>query len=186
MSIQKKIKSILFKYKEASRAATTERTHLISTRKKLRDVEEALSIAQIVAESIQRKAHKQIADVVTDCIQTVFGTDYSFQIRFEKKRGRTEAKLLLLYKRHVIEDPLNEDSGGVVDVAAFGLRLAGLLLIKPKPRRTLRLDEPFKFVSEEYREGVRNMLVGISESLKIQIIMVTHIRGLQLGKIVQL
>jgi ABC-type molybdenum transport system ATPase subunit/photorepair protein PhrA len=81
---------------------------------------------------------------------------------------------------------MEEDSGGVVDVAAFVLRLSCLMLSKPAVRRIIVLDEPFKFVSIEYRDNVRMMLEKLSSDFDIQFIMVTHIEELVTGKEVQL
>ena len=85
-----------------------------------------------------------------------------------------------------IENVLNSDSGGVVEVAAFALRLSCLILSKPSLRRIIILDEPFKYVSEEYRENIRLLLEGLSRDFKVQFIMVTHITELQTGKVIRL
>jgi len=66
------------------------------------------------------------------------------------------------------------------------LRLSCMMLSKPKLRRLLVLDEPFKFVSLNYQERVREMLETLSKRLNIQIIMVTHINKLVTGKEVEL
>lgn len=151
----------------------------------LEDLAEAQSIAQLVAQAIQQKAHQQIAGVVSKCLSLVFDEPYNFKIKFEQKRGRTEAQLL--FERSGLEiDPMTASGGGVVDVASFALRLSCLLLSKPKLSKVLVLDEPFKFVSEEYRENVRLMLEQLSKEMKLQIIFVTHIPELVTGKVVQL
>jgi len=143
-------------------------------------------ITQQVSQTIQQKAHHQIAGVVSRCLQTVFQDNYGFKINFERKRGRTEANLILLKDGYEIEDALNSDSGGVVDVAAFALRLSCLVLAKPSLRRILILDEPFKFVSEEYRDNIKSLLKGLAKDFKMQFIMVTHITELQIGKVLKL
>jgi DNA repair exonuclease SbcCD ATPase subunit len=48
------------------------------------------------------------------------------------------------------------------------------------------LDEPFKFVSEEYRPRVRAMLEKLSAELDVQFIMVTHVPEFKTGTIHQL
>ena len=72
-------------------------------------------------------------------------------------------------------DPLQSCGGGILDVAAFGLRLACLMLQRPQPARVLILDEPFRFVSSHYRSNVRALLSELSQEMGVQIIMVTHI-----------
>jgi len=149
-------------------------------------IAKAQEITQAVAQKIQQQAHDRIVGVVCKCLEMVFGDVYQFNIHFERKRGRTEAKLVLMKDGHEIDDPMDEDSGGVVDVAAFALRLSCLVLAKPYLRRLIVLDEPFKFVSAEYRDNVRMMLEGLAKDFKIQFIMVTHDLSLRTGKIIEL
>ena len=65
-------------------------------------------------------------------------------------------------------------------------RLAALILAKPKLRRTIILDEPFKFVSAEYLSNVKLLLEGLARDFKVQFIVVTHIKQLQIGKIIEI
>ena len=151
------------------------------------DVDDAQLIVQQVAQTVQQQAHDKIAGVVSRCLETVFDdANYGFRIDFEKKRGRTEAKLVLLKDGHDIGDPLEADSGGVVDVAAFALRLACLVLAKPLLRKVVILDEPFKFVSVDYRQNVRMLLEGLARDFGVQFIMVTHDKAYQCGTVVDL
>lgn len=110
---------------------------------------------------------------------------YEFQIKFERKRGRTEASLRFL-RRGLDVDPLSASGGGMIDVAAFALRVACLMLHRPRLSRVVVIDEGFKFVSSQYRENVRSMLEGLAEDLGIQIVQVTHIEELETGKVIEL
>lgn len=171
----------------AKQSLAKENERLIETEAHLKHVASAQNIAQIVSQTIQEQAHDKITKVVTSCLQMVFyDEDYGLRIRFERKRSKTEAKLLLVKEGHEIEDPMEEDSGGVVDVAAFVLQLSCLMLSKPAVRRIMVLDEPFKFVSIEYLDHVRIMLEKLAEDFDIQFLMVTHIDGLTTGKVVRL
>jgi DNA repair exonuclease SbcCD ATPase subunit len=163
----------------------TEKSNLTCARQEEEDVEQARALVQGVAQQIQQQAHTRIASVVCRCLEAVFDDPYEFKINFEQKRGRTEAQLVFV--RDGVEiDPLSAAGGGVVDVAAFALRLSALLLTRPSLRRTIVLDEPFKFVSGEYRERLRNLLEMLAEEMQVQIIMVTHISELQVGRVVEL
>ena len=71
-------------------------------------------------------------------------------------------------------------------MASFGLRVACLILRRPKVRRVLIMDEPFKFLSENYRSAVKEMLHNLSEKFQIQFIMVTHIDELKMGQIIEI
>ncbi len=155
----------------------------------LRDAEEARARAQAVAQLVQQQAHAQIAGVVTSCLHSVFGEDsYRFQIKFVQKRGKTEAQLVFLRGTDGMEitDPINEDSGGVVQLSAFVLRLACLVLAKPRLRRLIVMDEPFAHVSASYRPAVRSMLQQLSKDFGVQFLMVTHEQEYMTGKVIRL
>ncbi len=115
----------------------------------------------------------------------MFGDEaYEFKILFERKRGRTEATLRFV--RNGLEvDPLSASGGGIVDVAAFALRVACLMLHRPRLSKLVVLDEPFKFVSKEYRDNVRSMLEELAKDLGLQILLVTHIDELETGKVIE-
>lgn len=146
---------------------------------------EATKVVQQVAETVQAQAHARIAQVVTRCLSAVFEDPYEFRILFEQKRGRTEARLVFVDGEQEL-DPLTAVGGGVVDIAAFALRLAALLLHQPPLRRILIADEPFRFVSAEYRDRVRVLLENLHAELGVQFIIVTHITELETGTVVRL
>jgi len=147
-------------------------------------VTEAAAVARAIAATIQATAHNQIASVVTRCLRTS-GWDYDFRIQFVERRGKTEAELTFIKDGNECS-PLEASSGGAVDVAAFALRLTSLVLSRPARRRLIVLDEPFKFVSAEYRAAVAGLLQALAAELGVQLLLVTHIKEFQLGKVVQL
>src|SRR4051812_16962882 len=59
-------------------------------------VTKAQGIIQRIAQITQEKAHVRIGKVVSQCLEAVFEGAYQFKIVFERKRGKTEAKLLFL------------------------------------------------------------------------------------------
>ncbi len=182
--LRTKTESLRTEYKVAKLTVAAEEEELARLTKRLGGAEEAQKILQVVAQSIQQRAHEQIASVVTKCLEAVFDDPYEFRIIFEQKRGRTEARLAFFRGTNEIDDPLDGSGGGVVDVAAFALRLACLVLARPPLRRVLILDEPFKWVSEEYRPRVVALLHQLAEELDVQFILVTHIPEFQTGTII--
>jgi DNA repair exonuclease SbcCD ATPase subunit len=176
------------RYKTAAAAFKQEKEALASSRQKVKDSMAAQTVIQSVAQVVQQKAHDQIAAVVSRCLSAVFDDPYEFEIVFNKKRGRTEAQLVFKKGSLVLDDPADQTGGGVLDVAAFALRVASLMLQRPRPRRLLVLDEPFKHLSErnDYRQRVASLLETLSREMKIQIVMVTHDPILQVGKVVEI
>lgn len=160
---------------------------LAGARAHARDAGQALTIVQAVGQYVQETVHKQIARVVTRCLKAVFGKDaYEFRIRFERKRGKTDA-ILEFVEDNVVLDPMDEGCGGQLDVAAFALRLACLLLIRPKVRKLMVMDEPFKNINgEEYQSRVGGLLLDLAKEMKVQFIIVTDDEWLKIGKVIQL
>lgn len=141
---------------------------------------------QHLAQAVQQKAHSKISEVVSSCLLSVFEDQtYDFVIEFERKRGKTEANLR--FKRGDLNvDPLSSTGGGVVDVAAFALRMACLVLHRPRLSKVVVLDEPMKFVSKNYLENVKAMIEGLAADMGFQIILVTHISELEMGTVIEL
>ena len=138
---------------------------------------EACDVTQRIAAEVQQQAHAAIASIVSRCLSAVFHDPYEFRIEFERKRGRTEAKLS--FHRDGIEvDPLDGSGGGVVDVAAFALRLACVLLHRPQLRPVIIADEPFRNVDADNIVRVRELLHRLAADLGVQLILVTHVAGL--------
>ena len=162
-----------------------QRTRLRKETESERAGKEALVFLQVLVAQVQQGVHNQIATLVSRCLSAVFDDPYEFRIYFEMKRGRTEARLV--FERDGLEvDPLTASGGGVVDVASFALRLACLTLSNLPLRRALIFDEPFKFVSPEFRGNLRNLIKSLSEELGVQFIIVTHMDILKLGKVIEL
>lgn len=159
---------------------------LQEAKEKVLALQEAQAIAQKVAQEVQEQAHHKIADVVSEALKAVFDDPYTFRIRFERKRGRTEAQLV--FERDGQEvDPMEAAGGGVVDVAAFALRLSCLVLSRPPMRRLLVLDEHFKFVhGKQERQRTKEFVETVSKRLGVQILLVTQVQEFVMGKVVEL
>ncbi len=166
-----KIDQYLADYRLASSTLSFEQQEWIKCQDDETNALEAQEIIQSVALRVQQEAHDKIASVVTECLEAVFDDAYEFEIRFERKRGRTEAQLVFVRGDLVLTDPINEAGGGVIDVAAFALRLACLVLQKPIRRRLLVLDEPFSRIrGEQNRQRMRGLLESFSEDFDVQMI----------------
>jgi len=183
---RKGVNRLLEELNSTRRQHKEEKRNLKQAEKELEDTKEAQSITQQVAQIIQQQAHKKIEGVVTKCLEAVFGDEYGFKIRFDRKRGKTEANLLLLKHDHEIEDVLNADSGGVIDTAALALRLSCIVLAKPHLRRIIIMDEPFRNLDIQNRERIRVLLEKLSKDFKVQFIIVTHEIAFQVGKVIEI
>lgn len=185
--LQRKLNDKRTTYKIIKSNYKQEKENLEKAKGRLSSAETARELVQEVAQKLQQAVHNQIAGIVSLGLKTVFSEPYNFKINFEKKRGRTEARLI--FERDGLElDPISAAGGGVIDVAAFTLRVACLSLSKPALRPTLILDEPFKNVSKTkgYLDQIPLLLEKLAEEMGLQIIMVTHIEELKVGKVIDL
>ncbi len=185
--MEKKIRRCQIEYDQSVVAAEKERKIIDTVFKTKESLEEARQIVQSIAEDMQQRAHNRIARVVTRCLAAVFDDPYEFQIRFEQKRGKTEAVLGFTRDGERYTDPLNELGGGVLDVAALALRLSCVMVSRPPAERTFILDEPWANVrGEENKKRTRNMLNILAEEFKVQWIINTDVESYRLGRIIDL
>ncbi len=168
----KRVHRLKVEHAQAREFVRTEEEALEEVKQRVEDTLEAQTIVQHVAQALQQRIHQQIAGVVTQCLNAVFDEPYEFKIRFDRKRGQTEAQLVFVRDGLELDDPLNEVGGGVVDVAALALRLACLLLSRPQRRRLLVLDEPLRNVrGKQNRQRVRDMLLEVAERMDFQFVL---------------
>lgn len=157
----------------ALKTLTRERNERRRSARAVSAAETAQEVAQKVAQAVQNEAHKRMSEIVTRCLTAVFDDPYEFQIRFERKRGKTEARLVFLRDGKEF-DPKEGAGIGVTDVAAFGLRVAGLLMKRPAVRRLIVADEPFKNLNgADLQERASALLKALARDLDFQFIFVT-------------
>ncbi len=183
--LERTVDRLAVKHGNAQEAVRREQKMLEVAESNVEATVAAQEAVQHIAREIQQQAHQRIASVVTRCLQTIFDDSYELKIDFERKRGKTEARISFV-KNGLEVDPLTASGGGVVDVAAFALRLACLSMSRPPLRRVVLLDEPFRFVSAEYRRRIRMLLEMLAKEMGIQFVMVTHFQDLRMGEVIEL
>jgi len=183
--IQSRLTRLQADYAHAIRTVRSERKALAAATQREQTALQAQQLIQAVAEAIQQKAHSRIAGIVSRCLKAVFGPDaYSFEVGFRQARGKTEAQLRFLRDGRKV-DPSNV-GGGVLDVTAFALRLLSLMLSRPRKRRILFLDEPFRHLSREHRPAARQLLESLADEMATQIVLITHSKQIACGKVIHL
>ena len=186
-SLRQKLNQKLLHHQTLQAALFREKNNLRQIQIKQEIAIQANSILKAVFAQIQENVHRTISDIVTRCLKAIFKDNaYEFKIAFEQKRNKIEAEIQFI-KNNEIFDPLTQSGGGILDVAAFGLRLSAVLLSQvSKRRKILILDEPFRFLSIEYRPKIRELIQQLSEELDFQFIMVTHAQELEIGEIIRI
>jgi DNA repair exonuclease SbcCD ATPase subunit len=151
----------------------TIQSELAEKRISLHKHEEAREIIRKVGAETQSQLTFHIKDIVSLALDSVFDSPYSFGIDFVQRRQRTECDLYFERDGNRI-DPMTASGVGAVDIASFALRIASWSMARPRTRNVIILDEPFRFLSENYQEQAALMLREISQRLGIQLIVITH------------
>ena len=138
--------------------------------------EEAQAIIQLVAKKTQDQLRYRIEEPVSLALSAVFDSPYRLRMEFPVRRGRTECDMIWMGDGKEYSNLEYSDGGGALDVAAFGLQIAVLALMKNRARPILILDEPLKWLKgEDLPERGALMMKEISKELGVQILMVSHI-----------
>lgn len=184
--VLKKVTIMKHNYMVARQILLKEKEAFKKGKQRVIHTQEAQTIIQEVAAKIQQEAHQRISTIVSRCLSAVFKKPYQFNIVFEKKRGKTEARLV--FERNGEEyDPVDGAGGGALDVAALGLRLACLSLQIPKRRRVLICDEPLKNINGQgNRERAAALITALSKDFGVQLIITTGYDWLEIGNVIRL
>lgn len=145
----------------------------------------AQGVLQQAAQSVQSLVHAKIAGVVTRCLQAVYDDSISFGVEFDRKRGKTEARLFFVKNGNEV-DPVEASSLGMCDVSAFALRLAVLKLHTPQVAQILVADEPFCYLDAEAKPRMAELLLSLAKQMEIQMVLVSHDAEFRVGKVVRL
>lgn len=184
--LREQLEPKLADHRAAVASVRAERKALKDAERRTQATAEAQALLQEVAQSVQRVVHARVAGVVSRCLEAVWGEDaYTFKIDFEQKRGRTEAAISLVRDGNEVH-PLDGAGGGVADIVSFALRVAAMMLKRPKVRRLLVLDEPFRHLSHDLRPAARAMIKSLADDMGFQLLLVTHSREIAVGKVIEM
>lgn len=135
-------------------------------------LEQAQIFIQNVAKATQEKLCYHINDVVQLALDALFPDEYTFNLEFEVKNGKTVANLNF-YKQGYLVDILKSDGGGVVDIASLALRIAAWSLSRTEP--VLILDEPLQKIQPKELQAVAWAVVEeLSKRLSLQFIIISN------------
>ena len=164
-------------YKALRSSLQEEEKRLIKTSKKLRDIEKAIPLVQLVVQQTQEELRYHLSELVTLALNAVFEDPYEFSIDFVTRRGKTEADLTF-NRRGTSISPFESSGGGAIDVASFALRIALWKVHSGEISNTLIFDEPGRFISIDKQEKFGTMMKMLSDKLGLQFILITHSNAL--------
>ena len=152
---------------------TATQSEIVQKTESLHKHEQAKEIIRNVGMSTQSQLQVSISDITSLALEAVFPNPYELKVEFIQRRNKTECDLYFERDGNRV-DPLTASGVGAVDVAAFALRIASWSMSLPHSRNVIILDEPFRFLSENYQEQASQMLKEISQKLGIQFLIITH------------
>jgi DNA repair exonuclease SbcCD ATPase subunit len=150
---------------------TANRARLADLQARAENLAQAREIIIAVGKMTQQQLELQISNLVSMALATVFDDPYEFKVQFTERRNVVEADFFLI-RDGVYYDPMESVGGGVLDVVAFGLRVADWRL--RGGRSVMILDEQFRNVWPAGQPKVNLLLRRISKELNLQIILVSH------------
>lgn len=148
-------------------------TDLQLSKRSLIQHEKAREIVRNVGLATQQQLQYNISDITSLALEAVFPNPYQLKVEFVQRRNKTECDLTFVRDDMEI-DPIEASGVGVIDVAAFALRIASWSMMRPRTRNTIILDEPFRFLSKDYQQQASGMIKELSKRLGLQFIIVTH------------
>ncbi len=135
---------------------------------------ETLRLMQLSSAATWDTTKQLVESLVTRALQAVFyDRDYKFIVKQEVKRGASAVSFAVLDEGMEL-DLIDELGGGIADVVALVLRIAFLVLHKPKIRPALFLDEPLKHLWSGYQPNAAKFLKQVCQELELQLLVVTH------------
>jgi len=144
-----------------------------SSKSNLKNLEEALDIMNTVGVLVQQEFEEVVEELVTQALQFVFGSSYSFEV--ENKVSRNQPEIHLFFnidgERYI---PDEDSSGGELDVASFALRVILWAIQYDRTEPVLIFDEPFRMTDISKPPRLREMIQYLSEMLGLQFIIITH------------
>lgn len=143
---------------------------------KLASLKRVASIFKKSAVSSQSYLSEYLTALVTDSIKVVFpDRNLVFKVDFSTNRDtqcnislEEDGKKLSLF---------DSEGYGVLDIISIVLRAAYIIL--DKSEKIMILDEPFRNLSVDRHEAASQMLCDLSHRLRMQIIINTHLIGIE-------
>jgi len=135
--------------------------------------EQAREIIRDVGLATQEQLQVHISDITSLALEAVFPDPYALVAEFVQRRNKTECDLYFTRDGNRM-NPLDSSGYGAVDIASMALRIAAWSMQTPKKRNVIILDEPFRFLSENYQEQASQMIKELSTRLGIQFLIISH------------
>ncbi len=130
----------------------------------------------LVQSATKDKIKLGFEQIVTYAIRYIFNDDYKFNLEFGRRGNLSDLDFTVSTPNCKKPfNPLDSDSGGVLNILSLALRVSLLELAKPKIQGFLILDEPFHHINgaQQLQNGI-NFIKEINKKINRQIIIATN------------
>lgn len=135
---------------------------------------EVLRLLQLSSEATWGTTKNLVENIVSRALHAIFyDKTYKFILKQEIKRNAQSVSFAVLDNEMEL-DLVDELGGGISDVVALVLRIAFLVLHRPKIRPFLVLDEPLKHLWVGYQPYAGQFLQQVCAELGLTVLVVTH------------
>lgn len=171
--IRNKLEQLKGQKIQVERSFQEVKKEIVNKTRSLHRHEKAREIIRDVGLKTQQQLQFYISDITTLALNAVFDNPYELKVAFVQRRNKTECDLTFVRDEMEI-DPIEASGVGAIDVASFALRIASWSMMRPRSRNVIILDEPFRYLSENFQEQASLMVKELSKKLGLQFIIVTH------------
>lgn len=130
-----------------------------------------------IGEQAQESARAKFEDLATRALQVIFGEGLSFRLVPGETGGQATLEPVIRSEHQgglVIETSvMDARGGGMAAVTGFVLQLV-MVLLSPRVRKILFLDEPFSHVPQANVTAVAEFLREVADTMGAQVVMITH------------
>jgi DNA repair exonuclease SbcCD ATPase subunit len=175
-----KYKDFLSSKKATLNLLTEKKQNLLSRIEELKtntkNLTEAQEVMNIVGVSAQEEVKQVIESLVTQALQAVFGESYSFEIESKIVRNQPEIHMYVVEggERTPVRSADDNQSGGIIDLISFTLRVVFWAINSSRTRNCLVFDEPFKNLDSQRLALLGEIIKLLSKMLDVQFIIITR------------
>lgn len=139
---------------------------------------QALTVITSLADEARQAFKKEVDQLVTLAVKSVFSEKYAFDLQMTIKNNRLQCLPTItetINGKTEHYTPKDDMGGSILDSIGFALRILLQKLGQSRTRPIQLLDEPMKNTGHgELLVQAGNMLSELSRSLQLQLIIITH------------
>lgn len=173
--LSKKVGAVTGEYNYLQKAYEESSTKLEKLKNDLDTYQKAVELLQLVSGATREKTKKQFEDLVTSGLQFVFGEGHCFKIEFDRRGNLTTLDFKIVTPEHDEPcNPLDCESGGIIDLISLILRIVIMETSNPKTKGFIVLDENLKGLDKVRLPKAGEFIKQLSDKLGRQIIFISH------------